>query len=139
MARRGQGAAGAGAGTPGQRQLRVGELIRRALSEALMRDEAHSLAVRGATITVTEVRPSPDLRHATVYVMPLGGRGREEALAALEAAKGELKRAVTRRVRLKFAPELRFVLDETFDRYDETRAMLSDARVRRDLDGAGSG
>lgn len=126
---RAQGAA------PGQRQLRVGELVRRALSEALMRDEAHGLGLPGATITVSEVRMTPDLRHATVYVMPLGGQGRAEALAALEATKGELRRAVTRRVRLKFAPDLRFVLDESFDRFDETRAMLSAPAVRRDLEG----
>jgi ribosome-binding factor A len=126
---------GHGHGTgPSQRQLRVGELVRRALSEALMREEAHGLAVSGATITVSEVRMSQDLRQATVFVMPLGGAGREEALAALEAAKGELRRAVTRRVRLKFAPELRFRLDESFDRFDETRALLAEERVRRDLD-----
>ena len=117
-----------------QRQLRVGELIRRALSEVLIRGEAHGLAVPGSTVTVTEVRPSPDLRQATVYVMPLGGRDREATLAALAEARAELRRAVMRRVRLKYAPDLRFVIDESFDRYDETRAMLSQEAVRRDLE-----
>ncbi len=126
---------GGRAGAESQRQLRVGELVRRALSEVLMRGEAHGLAVPGPTITVTEVRPSPDLRQATVYVMPLGGRDREATLAALDAARGELRRAVMRRVRLKYAPDLRFLLDESFDRYDETRAMLAQEAVRRDLGG----
>ncbi len=120
---------------PSQRQLRVGETLRRALAEVLARGEAHELGLMAASVTVTEVRPSPDLRQATVYVMPLGGRDREATLDALRAARGELRRAVTRRVRLKYSPELAFVLDESFDRYDETRALLSQETVRRDLDG----
>lgn len=136
------GARQAGAETAGgrsQRQLRVGESVRRALAEALARGEAHGLALSGAAITVAEVRMTPDLRHATAYVMPLGGRGRDEAIAALTEARGELRRAVSRRVRLKYAPELHFLLDETFDRYDETRAMLTQDRVRRDLEAGPAG
>lgn len=118
-----------------QRQLRVGETVRRALSDVLMREEAHGLAVRGSTITVTEVRVSPDLRQATAYVMPLGGAEAEAALAALAASRGELRRAMGRRLQLKFTPDLRFALDDTFDRYDATRALLADPAVHRDIGG----
>lgn len=116
-----------------QRQLQVGETLRRALSEVLMRGEAHMLDFPGERITVTEVRAGPDLRNATAYVMPLGGLERERAIAALEAARGEIRRAVGRKVRLKFTPDFTFALDETFDRYDETRNLLRRDEVRRDL------
>jgi ribosome-binding factor A len=117
---------------PTQRQLRVGETIRRALAEILTRGEHHEPDLEGVPITVGEVRCSPDLKVATAYVMPLGGRDAERVLEALERAKGELRRQVTRAVNLKFSPELRFRLDETFDRMDDTRRMLSQDRVRRD-------
>ncbi|MDH3668474.1 MAG: 30S ribosome-binding factor RbfA [Paracoccaceae bacterium] len=120
---------------PSQRQLRVGETIRRALSDVLTRGEHHEPELDGVPITVGEVRCSPDLKVATAYVMPLGGRDTEHVLAALERAKGELRRQVTRAVQLKFSPELRFRLDETFDRMDETRRLLGEDQVRRDLDG----
>ncbi len=119
---------------PSQRQLRVGETIRRALSDVLIRGEHHEPDLEGVPITVGEVRCSPDLKVATAYVMPLGGRDADKVLAALERAKGELRRQVTRSVQLKFSPELRFRLDETFDRMDEARRLLDETRVRRDLD-----
>ncbi len=118
---------------PSQRQLRVGETIRRALADVLVRGELHEPDLDGVAITVGEVRCSPDLKIATAFVLPLGGRDAERVLAALERAKGELRRQVTRAVRLKFSPELRFKLDETFDRMDDTRRMLGETRVRRDL------
>ena len=118
---------------PSQRQLRVGETIRRALADVLMRGELHEPELDGVAITVGEVRCSPDLKIATAFVLPLGGRDAERVLAALERAKGELRRQVTRAVRLKFSPELRFKLDETFDRIDDTRRMLGETQVRRDL------
>lgn len=118
---------------PSQRQLRVGETIRRALSEILLRGDHHQPDLDGVPITVGEVRCSPDLKVATAYVMPLGGRDAEAVLAALDRAKGELRRQVTKVVGLKFSPELRFHLDETFDRMDDTRRMLGEERVRRDL------
>jgi ribosome-binding factor A len=121
-------------GAPSQRQLRVGELIRRAMSEILLRGELHEPALDGVSITVGEVRTSPDLKVATVFVLPLGGRNAEGMLEALNRAKGELRREVARRVQLRHAPELRFVLDESYDRMDRTREMLSDERVRRDLE-----
>ena len=118
---------------PTQRQLRVGETIRRALADVLMRGDLHEPDLDGVAITVGEVRCSPDLKVATAFVLPLGGRDAERVLAALERARSELRRQVTRSLSLKFSPELRFRLDETFDRIDDTRRMLGDARVRRDL------
>jgi ribosome-binding factor A len=122
---------------PSQRQLRVGELIRRALSDILLRGDLHEPDLAGVSITVGEVRTSPDLKVATVFVLPLGGRNADGVLGALNRAKGEIRRAVTRTVQLRHSPELRFVLDESYDRMDRTREMLGDARVRRDLEGDG--
>ncbi|MEM8989483.1 MAG: 30S ribosome-binding factor RbfA [Pseudomonadota bacterium] len=118
---------------PSQRHLRVGETIRRALSGILMRGEHHEPDLEGVSITVGEVRCSPDLRVATVYVLPLGGRDAAQVLEVLNRIRGPLRKAVSRAVTLKFAPELRFALDDTFDRMDETRRMLDDAAVKRDL------
>ncbi|WP_299964938.1 30S ribosome-binding factor RbfA [uncultured Roseobacter sp.] len=117
---------------PSQRQLRVGELIRRALSDVLARGDVHDPELNRMSITVGEVRTSPDLRIATAYVLPLGGRGQEDVIALLARNKGELRRVISRKLALKFAPDLRFQLDRTFDRMDETREMLSRADVRRD-------
>ncbi|MBF9029578.1 30S ribosome-binding factor RbfA [Rhodobacterales bacterium HKCCE3408] len=119
---------------PSQRQLRVGELIRRTLSDVLNRGDVHDPELNAMSITVGEVRTSPDLKVATVYVMPLGGGGREEAIAALKRNRGELRRAVTREMTLKYAPDLRFVIDETFDRMDETRRLFAEPKVRRDIE-----
>jgi ribosome-binding factor A len=119
---------------PSQRQLRVGELIRRALAEALQRGQVHDPELNRISITVSEVRASPDLKVATAYVLPLGGGQRDQALALLNRNRGELKRAVSRALTLKFTPDLRFVLDESFDRLDDTRRMFADEKVRRDLD-----
>ena len=118
---------------PTQRQLRVGETIRRALADVLVRGELHEPDLDGVAITVGEVRCSPDLKIATAFVLPLGGRDAERVLTALNRARGELRRQVTQAVSLKFSPELRFKLDETFDRMDDTRRMLGETRVRRDL------
>lgn len=119
---------------PSQRQLRVGELIRRTLSEVLARGEVHDPDLNRMSITVGEVTASPDLRVATAYVLPLGGQGTEEALAALRRNKGELRRAVSKALTLKFSPELRFAIDETFDRMDETRRLFAQDSVRRDIE-----
>ena len=120
--------------TPSQRQLRVGELIRRTLSDVLMRGDVHDPDLTALSITVSEVKTSPDLRVATAYVLPLGGHDREAAIAALARNKGELRRQVSKATALKFSPELRFLIDESFDRMDETRRLLDSAEVRRDLD-----
>lgn len=119
---------------PSQRQLRVGELIRRTLSDVLMHGDVHDPDLNRLSITVGEVRPSPDLRVATVYVMPLGGEKRAEAIQALARNKGELKHQIAKATNLKFTPDLRFVIDETFDRMDETRRLLSEENVRRDIE-----
>ncbi len=119
---------------PTQRQLRVAELIRRRLSEILHQGDIHDPELNRMSITVGEVRCSPDLRNATAYVLPLGGNDRDEALAALRRNRVEIRRVVSKGLQLKFAPEIRFAIDETFDRLDDTRRMFSDENVRRDLD-----
>ncbi|WP_339772877.1 30S ribosome-binding factor RbfA [uncultured Pseudosulfitobacter sp.] len=122
-----------GAG-PSQRQLRVGELIRRTLSEVLARGDVHDPDLNRMSITVGEVRTSPDLRIATAYVLPLGGDGKDEVLKLLARNKGELRHVVGKKLALKFAPDLRFQLDQTFDQMDDTRRMLNQDAVRRDTD-----
>ncbi len=112
---------------PTQRQLRVGETIRRALADVLARCDVHDPELNRLSITVGEVRTSSDLKLATAYVLPLGGEGKDDVLKLLARNKGELRRLVSKKLALKFAPDLRFQLDETFDRMDETRRML-DAR-----------
>lgn len=124
---------------PSQRQLRVGELIRRTLSDVLARGDVHDPELNRHSITVGEVRTSPDLKVATAYVLPLGGHGADEALEALRRNARELRHLVARGLTLKYAPSLRFVLDETFDRMDDTRRILSDERVRRDVERADDG
>jgi ribosome-binding factor A len=124
---------GEGGGGPSQRQLRVGELIRRTLAEVLARGDVHEPGLASASITVSEVRMTPDLRHATVYVMPLGGRKLDQTLAALTRAKGELRHAVDRVAGLKYSPDLSFRADDTYDRIDETRRLFQQPEVKRDL------
>ncbi len=119
---------------PSQRQLRVGELVRRTLSDVLMRGDIHDPDLAGMSITVGEVRVSPDLKVATAYVVPLGGKGQDVVVKLLARNAGELRRAVSKNLTLKFAPELRFRLDETFDKLDETRRIFAQDAVQRDLD-----
>jgi len=120
---------------PSQRQLRVGELIRRTLSDLLNRAEIHDPDLNRMSITVGEVRCSPDLKVATAYVMPLmGSVPVEDAIAALARNRAELRHRVGTQLTLKYTPDLRFRPDETFDRLDETRRLFSDPAVKRDLD-----
>ena len=119
---------------PSQRQLRAGELIRHALVDVFREEEIHDEALHGVSITVTEVRLSPDLKVATAYVMPLmGSVPVEDAIKQLAKHQGELRHLVSQGLNLKYAPELRFRADETFDRLDETRRLFSDEKVQRDL------
>ncbi|MBO9395620.1 30S ribosome-binding factor RbfA [Shimia sp. R9_2] len=118
---------------PSQRQLRVGEVIRRTLSEVLMRDELHDPDLSRLSITVGEVRVTPDLSIATAFVLPLGGDKQEEAISLLASHKGELRRIIGRKAKLKHAPDLRFRIDTTFDQMDATRRMLSEDRVQADV------
>ncbi len=119
---------------PSQRQLRVGELIRRRLSDVLSRGDIHDPELNRLSITVGEVRVSPDLKVATAYVVPLGGAGQDDMFDLLHRNRAELRRAVSRGLTLKFAPELRFRLDETFDRLDESRRLFAQDSVRRDVE-----
>ena len=119
---------------PSQRQLRVAELIRRRLSDVLIQGDVHDPELNSMSITVGEVTCSPDLKVATAYILPLGGNKREEALDALRRNRSDIRRIVCRGLQLKFSPEIRFRIDETFDRLDDTRAMFANENVRRDLD-----
>ncbi|MDP3195983.1 30S ribosome-binding factor RbfA [Tabrizicola sp.] len=122
---------------PSQRQLRVGELIRRTLADVLNRAEIHDPELNAMSITVGEVSCSPDLKVATVYVMPLmGSVPVQDAITALARNKAELRHRIASELTLKYAPDLRFRADETFDRLDETRRLFSDPAVQRDLGAA---
>lgn len=122
-----------GAG-PSQRQLQVGETVRRTLAEVLSRGDIHDADLARMSVTVGEVRMSPDLKIATAYVMPLGGQGQGELPGLLARNKGELRRVVGKKLGLKFAPDLRFRLDPTFDAMDDTRRLFNRDDVQRDLD-----
>jgi ribosome-binding factor A len=119
--------------SPSQRVLRVGELIRHALAEMLTRGEVHDPTIEGHMITVPEVRMTADLRLATIYVMPLGGRDTQDVVAALERNKRFLRGEIARRVNLKFAPEIRFRADERFDEAERIEKLLRTPEVQRDL------
>jgi ribosome-binding factor A len=119
---------------PSQRQLRVGELIRHALAEMLSRGDIHDPTIEGHMITVPEVRMTADLRLATIYVMPLGGKDEKEVVAALERNKKFLRGEIAHRVNLKFAPEIRFRVDERFDEAERIEKILRTPEVQRDLE-----
>jgi len=118
---------------PSQRALRVGELVRHAMSDLLTRGEVHDPVLEGHLITVPEVRMSADLRLATIYVMPLGGRDVEQVLAALERNKRFLRGEIARHVNLKFAPDIRFHADERFAEAERIEKLLRTPAVQRDL------
>jgi ribosome-binding factor A len=125
--------------TPGgsQRQLRVGELVRHAVAEMLTRGDVHDPVIEGHLITVPEVRMSPDLRLATIYVMPMGGRDADEVVAAFDRQKKFLRAEIARRINLKFAPDLRFRVDERFDEAERIDKLLRSPAVKRDLEDEG--
>lgn len=116
-----------------QRQLRVGEVLRHALVEALTRGELHDPDLDGVSITVTEVRVSPDLRNATCFVMPLGGAQADDVVAALGRAAPYLRRLVGHGLTIRHLPNLSFELDTAFDRGQRMEALLRSDEVRRDL------
>jgi ribosome-binding factor A len=118
-----------------QRQLRVGELIRHELADMLSRGEIHDPIIEAHMITVPEVRMSADLRVATVYVMPLGGRDEAAVLDALDRHKRYVRGEISRRANLKFAPEIRFRIDERFDEAERIEKLLRTPEVQRDLGG----
>jgi ribosome-binding factor A len=119
---------------PGQRQLRIGEELRHALASIFERDTLRDPELAGVRLTVTEVRPSPDLRHARVYIIPLGGGNSEPILAALQRAKPFLRREMARRIKLRFIPDLIFTADATFDEADHISRLLHKPEVARDLE-----
>jgi ribosome-binding factor A len=116
-----------------QRQLRVGELIRHELADMLSRGDIHDPVIQAHMITVPEVRMSPDLRLATIYVMPLGGRDADKVIDALDRNKRYVRGEIARRVNLKFAPEVRFRVDERFDEAERIEKLLRTPVVQRDL------
>jgi ribosome-binding factor A len=119
---------------PSQRQLRVGEVIRHALAELLARGEIHDDVLASHVVTVPEVRMSPDLRLATVYVMPLGGVDVEPVLGALERHARFIRGRVAHAVNLKFAPDVRFRADESFGEAERIDELLRSDKVRRDVE-----
>jgi ribosome-binding factor A len=116
------------------RQLRVGELIRHELADMLVRGDIHDPVIEAHMITVPEVRMTADLRLATIYVMPLGGRDEKDVIAAFDRNKRYIRGEIARRVNLKFAPEIRFRVDERFDEAERIEKLLRTPAVQRDLD-----
>lgn len=120
-------------GMPSQRQLRVGELVRKEVSDILARGTLADPVLDGTIISVPEVRMTPDLRLASCLVMPLGGRDADRVVEALNRSARTIRRELARRMTMKFLPDLRFVLDTRFDDDDRITALLSRDDVRRDL------
>src|SRR4051794_1223226 len=118
---------------PSQRQLRVGEALRHALAQILTRNEIQDKDLAGVSVTVTQVKPSPDMRYATVYCEPLGGKHAKEIVAALNRHKGFLRGEMGHLIETKFTPELRFVEDESFAEAEKIETILKSERVSRDL------
>jgi ribosome-binding factor A len=118
---------------PSQRQLRAGELIRHALVEVLREEELQDEAMRGVSVTVTEVRLSPDLRHASVFVEPLGGGHAREVVAALNRHAKFLRGRLGHGIDMKFTPELKFLHDVSFDEAERMARLFDDPRIREDL------
>jgi ribosome-binding factor A len=116
-----------------QRQLRVGETVRHAIADILSQGHVHDPVLEGHLITVPEVRMSPDLKLATIYVMPLGGRDTSDVIEALDRNKKFLRGEIARRVNLKFAPDLRFRADDRFDEAERIEKLLRTPAVQRDL------
>jgi ribosome-binding factor A len=120
--------------TPGgsQRQLRVGELVRHAVAEMLARGDVHDPVIEGHLITVPEVRMTADLRLATIYVMPLAGRDADEVVAAFDRHKKFMRAEIAHRINLKFAPDIRFRVDDRFAEAERIDKLLRSPAVKRD-------
>jgi len=119
---------------PSQRMLRVGELVRHALADIFARGEIEDEALSGSVITVPEVRMTPDLKLANAYVMPLGGVHADEIAAALNRHAKFIRGRIAPRINMKYAPDIRFFVDDTFDEASRIDALLRSERVRRDLE-----
>jgi ribosome-binding factor A len=118
---------------PSQRVLRVSELVRHALADILARGEVEDPAFARQVVTIPSVKMSPDLKLATISVMPLGGKNVDKIIAALDRHKKALRTLIAQRVNLKYASELRFVVDETFEAHAKIDALLKSPEVARDL------
>ena len=116
-----------------QRQLRVGEMLRHALADVLRRGDIRDPDLVGVSVTITQVKPSPDMRHATVFCEPLGGRNAKAVIKALNLHKGYLRGEMGRLIEMKFTPDLRFVEDESFAEAEKIETLLKSSRVQRDL------
>jgi len=116
-----------------QRQLRVGELVRHALADMLTRGDVHDSVIEGHMVTIPEVQVTADLRLATIYVMPMGGRDAEEVVAAFERNKKYLRTEIAHRINLKFAPDIRFRVDDRFAEAERIDKLLRSPEVKRDL------
>jgi len=123
-----------GKANSGQRPLRVGEEIRHAIADILLRGEVHSIELLGSSITISEVRVSPDLKNATVFFMPLGGENKEEKLEALKNAAPEIRHLVSKRMKLRYTPKLYFSLDNSFEEAERINTLLKQPEVARDLE-----
>jgi ribosome-binding factor A len=120
-------------GGPSQRQLRVGEMLRHALAEILYRSDIRDPDLDGVSVTITQVKPSPDMRYATVYCEPLGGENAKPIIEALNRHKGYLRGEMGKRIAIKFTPELRFVEDQSFAEAQKIEDILKSPEVQRDL------
>jgi ribosome-binding factor A len=120
---------------PSQRQLRVGEVLRHALSDILRERDIRDPDLEHVSVTVTQVKPSPDMRHATVFVEPLGGKNADVIVEALNRHRGFLRGELGRTIELKFTPELRFVEDTSFAEAQRIEQILHSEKVARDLKG----
>ena len=118
---------------PSQRQLRVGEALRHALAEVLRENEIRDPDLEGVSVTITQIKPSPDMRYATVFCEPLGGENAKVVIAALNRHKGFLRGEMGNLITMKFTPDLRFVEDESFAEAQKIGAILKSERVSRDL------
>jgi ribosome-binding factor A len=118
---------------PSQRQLRVGEMLRHALAEILRENDIRDPELDGVSVTITQVKPSPDMRYATVYCEPLGGENAKQIVAALNRHKGFLRGEMGHRIAMKFTPDLRFVEDQSFAEAEKIETILKSPEVQRDL------
>ncbi len=116
-----------------QRQLRVGEMLRHALSEILTRGDVRDPELEGVSVTITQVKPSPDMRHATVFCEPLGGKNVGPVIAALNKHRGFIRGEMGKTITMKFTPDLRFIEDTSFAEAEKIETILKSERVARDL------
>jgi len=118
---------------PTQRQLRVGEMLRHALATVLFRGDIRDPDLVGVSVTITQVKPSPDMRHATVFCEPLGGKEADKIISALNRNKAYLRGQMGHLIDIKFTPDLRFVEDTSFAEAEKIETILKSARVQQDL------